>query len=203
MYYGGSPGTAGLPIPGDYDGNGTVQEADFQQWRAVFGTTVQIPGSGADGNVNGKVDAADYTVWRDNVGHTVPPLGWRHGWRGRRGAALNESAAPAQSTAPVQSTASADSAMSIDLAVLELELPNRMPPPESPAAATVRQTASRTTLDDGALLLLAQSRAESPAADDASVDRASVESIEIRLEEQVDDLFARLGDAGELTTDFD
>jgi hypothetical protein len=54
-------------IPGDYDRNGTVQEADFLLWRATFGQHV-VEGTGADGNQNGVVDAADYTVWRDNLG---------------------------------------------------------------------------------------------------------------------------------------
>jgi hypothetical protein len=66
---GGSPGTSGLlePIPGDYDGNRTVEQADYTVWRSTFGTSVS-PGSGADGNGNGTIDAADYAVWRRNVG---------------------------------------------------------------------------------------------------------------------------------------
>jgi hypothetical protein len=51
-------------IAGDYDGNGSVQEGDFDKWRLDFGKLV-APGSGADGNGNGIVDAADYTYWRD------------------------------------------------------------------------------------------------------------------------------------------
>jgi hypothetical protein len=70
---GGSPGTAGLPdpIPGDYDGNRTVEQADYTVWRSTFGTNVN-PGTGADGNGDGTVDAADYAVWRRNLGATGP-----------------------------------------------------------------------------------------------------------------------------------
>lgn len=62
---GGSPGTDGsLPqAPGDYDHDGSVNENDFETWKASFGSTV-APGNGADGSGDGKVDAADYVVWR-------------------------------------------------------------------------------------------------------------------------------------------
>lgn len=52
---------------GDYDGNGTVQTADYNIWKANFGTASAT----ADGNGNGVVDAADYTVWRDHLGQMV------------------------------------------------------------------------------------------------------------------------------------
>ena len=55
------------PVPGDYDRNGHVDAADYQTWKAEFGTTVEAPGDGADGNGDGVVDEADYTVWRDRV----------------------------------------------------------------------------------------------------------------------------------------
>ena len=51
-------------IPGDYDHNGFVEEADYLFWRSHFGDTSGI-GLQADGNGNGKVDAADYSFWRD------------------------------------------------------------------------------------------------------------------------------------------
>jgi hypothetical protein len=55
------------PISGDYDGNGTVDVADYDLWRARFGNTVP-PLTSPDGNGNGSVDAADYVVWRNAVG---------------------------------------------------------------------------------------------------------------------------------------
>jgi len=54
-----------INLPGDYDGNGTVEPADYAAWRQQFGTEVEA-GSGADGNSDGMVDAADYIVWRAN-----------------------------------------------------------------------------------------------------------------------------------------
>lgn len=56
-----------LPLPGDYDGNGFVEAADYDTWVSDFGTSVVTPGTGADGNQDGLVDVADYTVWRDNL----------------------------------------------------------------------------------------------------------------------------------------
>jgi hypothetical protein len=68
---GGSPGTDGEPdtpmLAGDYDGSGTVDEADYLKWRSQYGTTV-APGTESDGNGNGLVEAGDYIVWRNNEG---------------------------------------------------------------------------------------------------------------------------------------
>ncbi len=50
-------------LPGDYDGNGTVDAADYGAWRAEFGHAVTA-GDGADGNADGIVDGADYVFWR-------------------------------------------------------------------------------------------------------------------------------------------
>ncbi|QDV74029.1 hypothetical protein K2D_22660 [Planctomycetes bacterium K2D] len=53
-----------LAIPGDYDGNGFVEQADYDVWSQAYGSTV-TPSTGADGNGDGFIDAADYSVWRD------------------------------------------------------------------------------------------------------------------------------------------
>jgi hypothetical protein len=63
LHIGGSPGAADVAIPGDYDGNGLVEDADAAVWRASYGLTV-ANGAGADGNRDGVVNAADYVVWR-------------------------------------------------------------------------------------------------------------------------------------------
>lgn len=60
---GGSPGSAGGRLAGDYDGNAVVDVVDLTAWRALFGVSV-APGTAADGNGDGVVDAADYLVWR-------------------------------------------------------------------------------------------------------------------------------------------
>jgi hypothetical protein len=52
--------------PGDYDGNGQVEPADYQYWRERFGNQTASSAS-PDGNGNGIVDAADYVIWRNFV----------------------------------------------------------------------------------------------------------------------------------------
>jgi hypothetical protein len=53
--------------PGDYNGDGTVDAADFTRWRDTLGQGT-ARGQGADGNNNGTVDAADYLLWMDHFG---------------------------------------------------------------------------------------------------------------------------------------
>ncbi|MEM9916023.1 MAG: hypothetical protein AAF911_13795 [Planctomycetota bacterium] len=52
-------------LAGDYNGNGSVDAADYTIWADSFGSTIALA---ADGNGDGIVDAADYTVWADNFG---------------------------------------------------------------------------------------------------------------------------------------
>jgi acrosin len=76
-------------IPGDNDLNGTVNAADYNAWRASFGSVVPR-GTGSDANGNGAVDAVDYVVWRHNLGKHTPGSG--------SGAATSEVAAVATDT---------------------------------------------------------------------------------------------------------
>jgi len=52
------------PLPGDYDHDGDVDEADYSKWVSTFGATGNQP---ADGNADGVVSAADYVIWRDHL----------------------------------------------------------------------------------------------------------------------------------------
>jgi hypothetical protein len=57
------------PLPGDYNGDGRVDAADYTVWRDTlrdFG-----PDLAADGDGNGQVDGGDYAVWRSNFGRVA------------------------------------------------------------------------------------------------------------------------------------
>jgi hypothetical protein len=51
--------------PGDYNGDGMVNAADYTQWRDTLGSTANLA---ADGNGNDVVDTGDYNVWKNNFG---------------------------------------------------------------------------------------------------------------------------------------
>lgn len=61
-------------LPGDYNGDGSVDSADYTAWAAAYGGATP---SLVDGNDDGSVDAADYTTWRDRhdspLGATATP----------------------------------------------------------------------------------------------------------------------------------
>ena len=54
-------------LAGDYNGDGTVDAADYTVYRDTLGNSVTA-GEGADGNGNGVIDPGDYTVWSNNFG---------------------------------------------------------------------------------------------------------------------------------------
>ncbi len=54
---------------GDFNGNGTVDAADYLVWRNTMGQSGA--GLAADGNGNNQIDEADYNVWRRNFGQAT------------------------------------------------------------------------------------------------------------------------------------
>ena len=68
---------SGVVIPGDYNQDMVVNYADYDVWRAAFGTTPTNVHDAAygDGNYDGIVDARDYVVWRDHFGQVQSGIG--------------------------------------------------------------------------------------------------------------------------------
>lgn len=58
-----------LAIKGDYNGNGTVEAADYVYWRKHYNQNVTA-GTAADGDGNGVIGQSDYGVWRQNFSRT-------------------------------------------------------------------------------------------------------------------------------------
>jgi sulfatase modifying factor 1 len=56
-------------VPGDYNGNGRVDMADYIVWRDHLGTSFQLPNEVA-GTTPGIVAADDYTAWKARFGNT-------------------------------------------------------------------------------------------------------------------------------------
>src|SRR4051812_23466150 len=61
--------TAGAILPGDYNLNGIVDDADYVLWRKTLGQTGA--GLAADGSANNQVDQGDFNVWRAHFGQFV------------------------------------------------------------------------------------------------------------------------------------
>lgn len=59
-------------VTGDYNGDGTVNAADYVLWRKSLNSTTNLA---ADGNHDGVIDADDYTVWRYEFGKPAPGSG--------------------------------------------------------------------------------------------------------------------------------
>jgi hypothetical protein len=62
--------------PGDYNGNGIEDTADYTIWRNTFGQTG--PNLPADGNGDQEVDEEDYAIWKSAYGNRPKP-GIRNG----------------------------------------------------------------------------------------------------------------------------
>ena len=63
--YGASSVLLSVVLSGDYNGDGTVDAADYTVWRDSVGSTTNLA---ADGDNNGIIDAADYAVWTSSFG---------------------------------------------------------------------------------------------------------------------------------------
>lgn len=61
-----------LTLPGDYNGDGIVDAADYTVWRDTLDSTTNLA---ADGDGNGIVDQNDYDVWQTNFGNQAGPGG--------------------------------------------------------------------------------------------------------------------------------
>jgi len=57
-------------VPGDYNGNGIVDGADYVVWRKNKGATGSPTVSQGNGDGDGDVDDDDYTYWRTRYGNT-------------------------------------------------------------------------------------------------------------------------------------
>ncbi len=55
-----------LKLPGDYNGDGTVNAADYTVWRNTLASVG--PGPAADGDRDGIVDRDDYRIWKGHFG---------------------------------------------------------------------------------------------------------------------------------------
>jgi hypothetical protein len=55
------------PLAGDYNGDGSVDLADYPVWRDALGTSL----AAADGDGDGVVDGDDYTIWKWTFGNTA------------------------------------------------------------------------------------------------------------------------------------
>ena len=78
--YFGTTGSVDLTPPpptptGDYNGDHTVNAADYTFWRDALGTAVAPFGSGADGHADGMIDDLDFDFWKQNFGTPVPGSG--------------------------------------------------------------------------------------------------------------------------------
>jgi hypothetical protein len=60
---------SGGGLPGDFNGNGTVDAADYVVWRDNLGAGDESA-LGGNGNGTGGVDQADYLLWNHNFGNT-------------------------------------------------------------------------------------------------------------------------------------
>jgi hypothetical protein len=61
-----------IVVAGDYNGDGTVNAADYTVWRNTLGSTTDLRANGDNtgGSMN-KIDEADYAFWKSHFGNTM------------------------------------------------------------------------------------------------------------------------------------
>jgi hypothetical protein len=57
-------------VPGDYNGDGTVNASDYTVWRNHLGQTYQLPNE-VDGITPGQVTPEDYSAWKTRFGDSA------------------------------------------------------------------------------------------------------------------------------------
>jgi hypothetical protein len=60
-------------VPGDFDGDGDVDGADFVAWQTNFPTASGATLADGDADGDGDVDGADFVVWQTNFPFTPGP----------------------------------------------------------------------------------------------------------------------------------
>lgn len=63
----GTPAYSLVVAAGDYNGDGSVDAADYVVWRSTLGSASDLR---ADGNGNLVIDNGDHDIWRSAFGHT-------------------------------------------------------------------------------------------------------------------------------------
>ena len=66
-----APGAVAPSLPGDYNGNGVVDAADYVAWRKNLNMAATLPND----TTPGFVSSEDYGVWRSNFGRTLAGAG--------------------------------------------------------------------------------------------------------------------------------
>lgn len=156
LYVGGSPGASG--VPGDYDGNSVVDEADHVRWRAGYGLSV-ARGTAADGNSDGVVDTADYVVWRK-------------GFAGTSAAAAVATAVLSEESGPNETAETADPRPTNAIDVIDLVLGGLFLQPDNDHVArshvrSYRPTTAPVRVEDA--LLLTEQYADEQAGSSSSI----------------------------------
>jgi hypothetical protein len=65
---------AGSLANADFNGDGSVDGADFLTWQRGFGTTTGGILTGGDANGDGAINGADLTIWKDQFGSAATPV---------------------------------------------------------------------------------------------------------------------------------